>query len=211
MVCYYRSGNFSNFLPVYAIGVTRDTLSRLNSINATSMSFLPLLKFLPLLGIYGRYLGDGDLNADWCWLMLIDADWYWLMLIGPIISVLIDADGCWLMLNNADWCWLMIIDANWCSDKGQPGFLLSERTSGASLVILECWDIYKAFEFTCKFRHSIWWKMWLTGQDRQWGGQKMELNESSTRLFWCKYKSCNDFIVVFVNSFNTFDSLDKWE
>ena len=60
---------------------------------------------------------DADWYADWSWLMLIDADWCWL--------ILIDADGCWLMLINGDW-WL---------NKVQPGFLLSERISGASSVI----------------------------------------------------------------------------
>ena len=29
----------------------------------------------------------------------------------------------------------MLTDADWCSNKVQPGFLLSERTSGASPVI----------------------------------------------------------------------------
>ena len=66
------------------------------------------------------------IDADWCWLMLIDTDWCWLM---PI-----DADWCWLMLID------MLIDANWCSNKVQMGFLFSERTSGASLVIFYTWN-----------------------------------------------------------------------
>ena len=67
------------------------------------------------------------LDADWCWLMLIDADWCWLTLIV--------SDLCWLMLMDANECWLMLTDADWCSNKVQPGFLLSEHTSGASPVI----------------------------------------------------------------------------
>ena len=67
------------------------------------------------------------IDADWSWLILIDADWCWLMLI--------DGDWCWLILIDSDWCWLVLIDADCCSKKRQPGFLLSMRTSGASLVI----------------------------------------------------------------------------
>ena len=66
-------------------------------------------------------------DTDWCWLVHIDADWNWLMLIDP--------DWSWLVLIDADRCWLMLINADWCSNKVQPGFLLSERTSGASPVI----------------------------------------------------------------------------
>ena len=46
------------------------------------------------------------INADWCWLILIDADWCWLMLI--------DSDWCWLILIDADWCWLQLIGVEWC-------------------------------------------------------------------------------------------------
>ena len=66
-------------------------------------------------------------DADWCWLMLIDAGWCWLFLS--------EADLCWLMMIDADCCWLMLTEADWCSNKVQPGFLLSELTSGASPVI----------------------------------------------------------------------------
>jgi len=34
----------------------------------------------------------------------------------------------------------MLTDADWCLNKVQPGFLLSERTSGASPVIFRCED-----------------------------------------------------------------------
>ena len=43
-----------------------------------------------------------QLNADWCWLVLIDSDRSWL--------ILIYADWFWLMLIDAGWCWLMLID-----------------------------------------------------------------------------------------------------
>ena len=90
-------------------------------------------------------------DDDWCWLMLIDADWCWLMLIGAdwCWLMLIDVDWCRLMLIDADWyadwyanwcsliCWFMLIDSDWCSYKVQPSFILSEHTSGASLVILD--------------------------------------------------------------------------
>ena len=40
-----------------------------------------------------------QIDADWCWLILLDADWFWLMLI------------------DSDWSWLVLIDAqirfNW--------------------------------------------------------------------------------------------------
>ena len=45
--------------------------------------------------------------------------------------MLIDADWCWLMLIDADWYWLMLIDA-----QVQPGFLVSEYTSGVFPVIV---------------------------------------------------------------------------
>ena len=56
-----------------------------------------------------------ELNADWCWFMLI-AVWCWLMLIGAGLwwLMLIDADWCWccLMMIDADGCWLMVFDAD---------------------------------------------------------------------------------------------------
>ena len=66
------------------------------------------------------------IDSYWCWLILIDADWFWLMLI--------DSDWSWFLLIDSHWCWWMLIDADWCSNV-QPGFLLLERTSRASLVI----------------------------------------------------------------------------
>ena len=62
--------------------------------------------------------------------MLTDADWFWV--------ILTDGDWCLLMLIDADWFWLMLIDADWCSNKVQPGFLLSERISGVSPEISYC-------------------------------------------------------------------------
>ena len=49
------------------------------------------------------------LQINWCWSMLLDADCCWLMLIE-----LIDTDCCWLLLIIADWCWLMLLKAVWC-------------------------------------------------------------------------------------------------
>ena len=73
---------------------------------------------------------SSDIDADWCylnlidiyavclWLMLIDADWYWLILMlidaGWCWFMLICADLCWLILIDADWYWLMLIDTDWC-------------------------------------------------------------------------------------------------
>ena len=54
------------------------------------------------LNFYSAYW---ELNADWCWYMLIDADWCWLMLT--------DACWCWLILVDADWCLLLTIAAEW--------------------------------------------------------------------------------------------------
>ena len=49
--------------------------------------------------------------------------------------MLTDCAWCWLMLIYSDWCQFILIESNLCSKKVQPGFLLSERTSGASPVI----------------------------------------------------------------------------
>ena len=51
--------------------------------------------------------------------------------------MLMYADWCWLMPTNCAWGWLKLLSADWCSNKVQLGFLLSERTSGASPVIFE--------------------------------------------------------------------------
>ena len=103
-------------------------------------------------------------NVDWYWMLidmlidiLIDADWYWLMLT--------DRAWCWLLLIDADWYWLMLIDADRCSNKVQPGFLLSERTSGASPVIfmlraLEAISCFSKSEAVSEYRakpHHCWW------------------------------------------------------
>ena len=56
-----------------------------------------------------------------------------IYLIHPIQQS--DANWYWMMQILSDWCWCMLIDADWCSNKVQPGFLLPERTSGASPVI----------------------------------------------------------------------------
>ena len=70
------------------------------------------------------YLGNGELHADWCWLMLIDANWCWLMMIG--------ADWCWLMMTDSflywlimiddDCWWLMLMDAGLCWLMGSTRF-----------------------------------------------------------------------------------------